>query len=141
SLKSDASQSNQDAFLRTTSLFRLEAFMDSTLVRGNLPPVRWSAVAAGVAFSLAIHVALGLFGAALGFAAQGNDSRALGLFAGVLALMTAFTAAFLGAVLAARLAAHTGAGAAELHALLVWCVAVVAGVLFLSGPLSGSALG
>lgn len=115
--------------------------MDTALVRGSLPQVRWSAVAAGVLFALAAHVCLGLFGAALGFAAQGAESRALGLLTGFWALISSFAASVLGASIACRMAGALETRAAFMHGLLVWCIGLVAGALFLSGTLAGSAMG
>jgi hypothetical protein len=115
--------------------------MQSQILRGILPPIRWSAVFVGVAFALAAHVSLGLFGAALGFAAQGNDSRVLGVLAGLWALMSAFAATLLGALTATRIAAAADDRTAWLHGVTVWCVALVTGALFLSGTLAGSAMG
>jgi hypothetical protein len=120
---------------------RSEVIMNTNLMRGALPPVRWSAVGAGVAFALAAHVCLGLFGAALGFASEAGDSRALGILAGLWALLSAFVASFLGAAVAARMAAGGDSRSALLHGALVWCVGLVAGALFLSGTLAGSAMG
>ena len=115
--------------------------MDAALVRGSLPQVRWSAVAAGVLFALAAHVCLGLFGAALGFAAQGEESRALGVAAGFWALISSFVASLIGASVACRMAAGLDSRSSFLHGLLVWCAGLVAGALFLSGTLAGSAMG
>jgi len=115
--------------------------MDTKIMRGTLPQVRWSAVLAGVAFALGVHVCLGLFGASLGFAAEGRDSRALGFATAAFALMSAFTSAFVGAAIAARLSASMDHRSAFLHGGLVWSVALVAGALFLSGTVAGSAMG
>jgi hypothetical protein len=115
--------------------------MDTALVRGGLPQVRWSAIAAGVVFALAAHVCLGLFGAALGFAAQGAESRALGIAAGFWALISSFLASLLGASIACRMADAFETRAAWLHGLLVWAGGLVLGALFLSGTLAGTAMG
>jgi len=115
--------------------------MNTSLMRGTLPEVRWSAVGAGVAFALAAHVCLGLFGAALGFASEAGDSRVLGVFAGLWALLSGFVASFLGAAVACRISAASDVRTAGLHGLLVWCVSLVVGALFLSGTLAGSAMG
>jgi hypothetical protein len=115
--------------------------MDTTLMRGVLPPVRWSAIAAGVAFALAAHVCLGLFGASLGFASESGDSRALGILAGLWALLSAFASSLIGAIVACRIAAAADGKASALHGLLVWCLGLVVGALFLSGTLAGTAMG
>jgi hypothetical protein len=105
-----------------------------------VPAPRWTAVAAGVSAALALHVCLGLFGAALGFTAESASSRALGAIAALWALGSAFIASCAGAILAARMVADDDR-TAMLHGLLVWCVALVLGALLLSGTVAGGAMG
>jgi len=103
--------------------------------------VRWSAVFAGVAVALAAHVCLGLFGAALGYGAEAHDSRALGIVAGLWAVMVAFTSSLMGAIVATRLVAAADGRAAWLHGTLVWSIGLIAGAVFLSSALAGTAMG
>jgi hypothetical protein len=115
-----------------------EVLMTTNLMRGRLPFVRWSAVFAGVAMALAVHVCLGLLGAAIGYSAEARDSRALGVLAGLWALMSASTASLLGAVVACRIAAAADNRTAWLHGGLVWSLGLVIGAVFLSGTLAAS---
>jgi hypothetical protein len=115
--------------------------MQTTLMRGSLPPVRWSAIASGVSLALALHVCLGLFGASLGFAAESANSRGLGILAALWALLSAFAASCIGAIFAVRLADASDERRALPHGILVWGIGLVIGVLFLSGTLAGSTLG
>src|SRR5262249_31006945 len=112
-----------------------------TLTRGSLLPVRWSAIAAGVVLSLALHVSLGLFGAALGFAAEAANSRGLGVLAAAWALASALTASCAGALFATRLAAAGEDARSWPHGVVVWAIALVLGVLLLSGTAAGNAMG
>jgi hypothetical protein len=109
-----------------------------TLWSGGLPPVRWSAVFAGAVIAVGVHVLLGLFGTALGLAAEPADSGGLGGFAALWSLLTPFAASLVGAWIAVRLAASPHVTGAHLHGLLVWALGVIAGAMFLTGP--GSAL-
>ncbi|HEX9240821.1 MAG TPA: hypothetical protein VF875_00125 [Anaeromyxobacter sp.] len=105
------------------------------------PRLHWGAVIAGVLLALAAHVVLGLIGAALGFAAGPSDSRTVGAAAAIWALVTPFVATLLGAWLACRMAeAEYDSRAAGLHGVLVWCIGLVAGALFLTGTMATGAL-
>jgi hypothetical protein len=115
--------------------------MTTNVMRGSLPSVRWSAVLAGVAMALAAQIVLGLVGAALGYAAEARDSRSLGIVAGSWSVMAAFTAALVGAIVTCRIVAASDHRTAWLHGSLVWCLGIVAGAVFLSGPLAGSLMG
>lgn len=115
--------------------------MSTNVMQGSLPQVRWSAVFAGATVAIAAHVCLGMFGAALGYGAEAHDSRAMGVLAGLWAVMTAFTASLMGAVVATRLAAGREDRSAWLHGTLVWCVALIVGAVLLTGVLTGSAMG
>jgi MFS family permease len=106
----------------------------------TFPRLHWGAIIAGVLLALAAHVVLGLVGAALGFAAEPADSEALGVGAAMWALVTPFVATLLGAWLACRLAAAHEDRSANLHGVLVWCVGLIAGALFLTGTMATGAM-
>ncbi len=105
-----------------------------------LPRLHWSAVIAGVFLALAAHVVLGLIGAALGFAAEPADSEALGAGAAFWGLVTPFVASLLGAWLAVRLSGEEDKVASNVHGILVWCIGLVAGAIFLTGTLATGAM-
>jgi hypothetical protein len=111
-----------------------------TAAGGLLRRVNWSAVIAGVALALAAHIVMGLIGAALGFAAEPTDSEALGAGAAFWALLTPFVASLLGAWLAVRLSGEREDFGAGVHGILVWCIGLVAGALFLTGTLASGAM-
>jgi hypothetical protein len=100
----------------------------------------WGAVLAGVLLALAAHIVLGLVGAAIGFAAAPADSKGLGASAGIWALLTPFVATLLGAWLACRLANAHDAAHGNLHGILVWCIGLIAGALFLTGTMASGAM-
>ena len=106
----------------------------------TFPRLHWGAVAAGVLLALAAHVVLGLIGATLGFAAAPADSTALGAAAAIWALLTPFVATLLGAWLACRMAAADDARSRSLHGVLVWCIGLIAGALFLAGTMATGAM-
>jgi hypothetical protein len=115
--------------------------MPTNVMRGSLPGVRWSAVFAGVAVALAAHVCLGLFGASIGYAAEARDSRALGAVGALFSFMVAFTATFMGAIVAARISAAADNRTALLHGSLVFCIALIAGAIFLTGTVAATTMG
>jgi hypothetical protein len=100
----------------------------------------WSAVIAGVLLAVAAHVVLGLVGAALGLAAAPAGSKGLGAGAGIWALLTPFVASLVGAWTACRLANATEEANGNLHGILVWCIGLIAGALFLTGTLASGAM-
>jgi hypothetical protein len=105
------------------------------------PRLHWSAVIAGVFLAIACHIVMGLAGAALGLAAEPADSQAVGAAAAIWALITPFVATLLGAWLACRLADTAGDDrSAYVHGILVWCIGLVAGALFLTGTLASGAM-
>jgi hypothetical protein len=107
----------------------------------TFPRLDWSAVIAGVFLAVAAHIVMGLVGAALGFAAEPADSQAAGAAAAIWALITPFVATLLGAWLACRMAgAHDDKRAANVHGILVWCIGLIAGALFLTGTLATGAM-
>jgi hypothetical protein len=108
--------------------------------RWAFPRLHWSAIFAGVALALASHIVLGLVGAALGFAAEPADSEGVGAAAAIWALLTPFVATLLGAWLAARMANGEDRRSASLHAILVWCIGLIAGALFLTGTAATGAM-
>jgi hypothetical protein len=111
-----------------------------TLTHGAWPRVKWGPVIAGVLCAIAIHIVLGLFGAAFGFAAQPADSKALGVGAGVWGLLTPLVASLAGAIVAVRLADERHEASSFLHGALVWAVGLIAGAVFLTGVLGSSAM-
>lgn len=108
------------------------------LMRGALPRVEWSAILVGVLLALALHVLFGLFGVAFGFAARPDKATDLAL-AAAWGLLVPFWSMLAGAVVAVRSSSSTTRRAAVLNALLVWCVALVAGAVLLSGSLAAGA--
>jgi hypothetical protein len=104
------------------------------------PRLHWSAVLAGVFVAIAGHIVLGLVGAALGLAAEPADSEGVGAAAAIWALVTPFVATLLGAWLACRMAGAADERAANVHGVLVWCIGLVAGALFLTGTLATGAM-
>jgi hypothetical protein len=100
----------------------------------------WTAVIAGALLAIAVHVVLGLVGAALGLAAAPSDSKALGAGAAAWAILTPFVASLLGAWLACRMSGAADKETAYLHGILVWCIGLVAGALFLTGTLASGAM-
>jgi hypothetical protein len=104
------------------------------------PRLHWSAVIAGVFLAIAAHIVMGLVGAAIGFAAEPSDSRGVGAAAAIWGLVTPFVATLLGAWLASRMAADDDRRSANVHGILVWCVGLVAGALFLTGTMAAGAV-
>lgn len=100
----------------------------------------WTAVIAGALLAIAVHVVLGLVGAALGLAASPSDSRALGAGAAAWALLTPFVATLLGAWLACRMCDARDATTAGIHGVLVWSIGLIAGAIFLTGTLASGAM-
>jgi hypothetical protein len=113
--------------------------MEATGLRA-LPRLSWGPVIAGVLLALATHVVLGLIGAAIGFAAQPADSAALGAAAAAWGLVTPFVATLLGAWLATRMAGAWDTAGANLHGVMVWCIGLLAGAIFLTGTLAAGAM-
>lgn len=114
----------------------------STEAAGNrfFARIHWSAVIAGVFFALGAHIVMGLIGAALGFAAEPADSEALGFGAAVWGLFTPFVATLIGAWIAIRLAGEQDKPSDYVHGILVWCIGLVAGALFLAGTAATGAM-
>lgn len=104
------------------------------------PRLAWAPIVAGVFLAVAAHVLLGLIGAALGLAAEPAGSKALGVLAGLWGLLTALVATLLGAWLACRLAALEDVTATNLHGVMVWCIGIIAGALFLTGTTATGAM-
>jgi hypothetical protein len=111
-----------------------------TLGHRALPRLSWGPVIAGVLLALAAHIVLGLIGAALGFAAAPADSKGVGAAAAIWALLTPFLATLAGAWLATRMAGHWDTAGANLHGIMVWCIGLIAGALFLTGTLASGAM-
>ncbi len=103
-----------------------------------LPNLRWGAIIAGVLCALAIEVTLGLFGVAIGFAARpAANTGAVGTLATVWGICVPLVACFFGGWLAVRLARTLSWFGALMHGLLVWCIGLIAGALFVSASLMG----
>jgi hypothetical protein len=102
--------------------------------------IHWGAVIAGVFLALGAHIVMGLIGAAIGFAAEPADSEALGIGAAIWALLTPFVATLVGAWLAIRLSGEEDRNAGYVHGVLVWCIGLVAGALFLTGTAATGAM-
>ncbi|BDG06171.1 hypothetical protein [Anaeromyxobacter oryzae] len=111
-----------------------------TLGHRALPRLSWGAVIAGVLLAIAAHIVLGLVGAALGFAAAPADSRGVGAAAAIWALVTPFVATLLGAWLACRMASEWDTAGSNLHGVMVWCIGLIAGAIFLTGTLASGAM-
>jgi MFS family permease len=102
--------------------------------------LHWSAVIAGVFLAIAAHIVMGLVGMAIGLAAEPADSTEMGAAAAIWALATPFVATLLGAWLACRMADAQDERSAYVHGILVWCIGLVAGALFLTGTLATGAM-
>jgi hypothetical protein len=113
----------------------------TSYVRGALPSVRWSSIISGALCAIAIHIVMGLFGTAMGFAASPADSRGLGGVAVLWAILTPLVATFIGAYVAVRLSGNMHKASNILHGVLVWCIGLIAGALFLSTVLTGAGSG
>jgi hypothetical protein len=113
--------------------------MDTAAGRA-FPRLHWGAVIAGVLLALAAHVVMGLIGVTLGFAAGATGSEATGAAAAIWGLVTPFVATLLGAWLACRMAAAEESRSASLHGVLVWCIGLIAGAIFLTGTLASGAM-
>ncbi len=107
---------------------------------GSWVRVHWSAVIAGALFALGVHIVMGLIGAALGFAAAPADSKGLGVGAAIWALITPFVATLCGAWLAIRLSGEPENASGYVHGILVWCIGLIAGALFLTGTAATGAM-
>ncbi len=115
--------------------------VESEVTGGRLfPRLHWGPVIAGVLLAISAHIVLGLVGAALGLAAEPAGSRGLGASAAIWALITPFVATLLGAWLACRMAAAGETRAATLHGILVWCIGLIAGAVFLTGTVASGAM-
>jgi hypothetical protein len=111
-----------------------------TMSKGGLPRIQWSPVVAGVLCAIAVHIVLGLFGAAFGFAAEPADSEGVGLAAGIWGLLVPLVASAIGAFICVRIAREADRAGSYLHGALVWCIGLIAGALFISGSLASGAM-
>src|SRR5512133_2222157 len=107
---------------------------------GEFVRVHWGAIIAGALLAIGAHIVMGLIGAALGLAAQPADSKALGVGAAIWALITPFVATLVGAWLAIRLSGEHENASGYVHGILVWCIGLIAGALFLSGTAATGAM-
>jgi hypothetical protein len=108
---------------------------------GGFPSrLHWGSIIAGALVALASHVVLGLVGAALGLAAEPADSRGVGAGAAIWGLLTPFVATLIGAWVAVRSADERSAASSNLHGVLVWCIGLLAGAIFLTGTLATGAM-
>ncbi len=107
---------------------------------GSWVRVHWGAVIAGALFALGVHIVLGLIGAALGLAAAPANSKGLGVGAAIWALVTPFVATLCGAWLAIRLSGERESASGYVHGILVWCIGLIAGALFLTGTAATGAM-
>jgi hypothetical protein len=96
-------------------------------------------VITGVLCALAAHIVLGLFGAAFGFAAA-PGGKELGVLAAIWGLVTPFVATLLGAWLAIRLSGELDRNTGYVNGILVWCIGLIAGALFLTGTAATGAM-
>lgn len=108
-------------------------------VRG-FPHLAWAPIVAGVFLAVAVHVVMGLIGTSLGLASEPSDSSSLAVLAGFWALLTPLVATWLGAWLACRLAAIEEVRSTNLHGVMVWCIGLIAGALFLTGTTASGAM-
>jgi hypothetical protein len=114
--------------------------METALLKGPLPRIRWAAVIAGALCALAIQIVLGLFGTAMGISASPADSNEVGVFAAIWSVLTPAIASLVGAYVATRVASAIHPAGTYLHGVLVWCIGLIAGALFLTGILAGGAI-
>ncbi|HYZ90092.1 MAG TPA: hypothetical protein VE620_12410 [Myxococcales bacterium] len=115
--------------------------MESTILTGPLPRIRWAPVIAGALCALAIQIVLGLFGTAMGISAGPSGSNEIGILGAIWSILTPAFASLVGAHVATRLASALHPAGAYLHGVLVWCIGLIAGAVFLTGVLTGGAIG
>lgn len=101
--------------------------------------LRWTPVIGGALCALAFYVVLGLFSASLGWNAMrvvngGGASRFFAVLIGV--FLAPIVAGVAGGFVATRLAGVTHERSAMIYGLLAWCLALIVGVTFISGPFS-----
>jgi hypothetical protein len=116
-----------------------QAASEGTEVRA-FARLAWGPIIAGVLLALAANVVLGLVGGALGLAAEPGAGRGLGVLAAFWGLLSPFVATLLGAWLACRLAGRADEAGTNLHGVMVWCIGLVAGALFLAGTGASGAM-
>jgi hypothetical protein len=111
---------------------------------------RWTPVIAGALCAVAASIVLGLFSTALGWASldaatdaarTGGNADSASKFLSVLvgAFLAPITAGLLGGLVAARLSGVAGERMSIFHGMLAWCLALIVGILFVGGPLTGRA--
>lgn len=108
--------------------------VNDNVTQGQLPHLHWGAVAVGALCALAIHLVLGLFSSAFGFAAVPADSNALGIIAVVWSLLVPFIALSIGALISVRILGAVERKSAFLHGAVVWSMVVI-GATLIAGPL------
>lgn len=112
--------------------------MEASIKRGALERVSWNAIITGFFCSIAVQIALGLFGAALAVL-----GRTVGVGWGVLGVLwglaVSIAAGFVGAYVAVRVARAASMTSAELHGALVWCLSLVAAFALLGLTMPGLA--
>ncbi len=112
--------------------------MDESIKRGALDRVSWSAIITGFFCTLAVQIALGLFGAALGVLGR-TVGVGWGVAGALWGLGVAILAGFIGAYVAVRIARAGSTTGAELHGALVWCLGVIAALALLGMSVPGIA--
>ena len=110
------------------------------LSHGALPRIQWSPVIAGVLCALAVHIVLGLFGAAFGFAVDAAESTGVGVAAGIWAMLVPLVAFAIGAFVCVRIAREVEPAGTYLHGAMVWCIGLIAGAVFLSTTIASGAM-
>jgi hypothetical protein len=105
---------------------------ETLLVDRRQPSLRWSAVLAGVACSIAFWILLQLLGVGLGLASTDVDDvrslRGAGIGATLWSLVTPLIAMFLGGMVAGKLAQTVDRKLAGTHALVMWALTSILGL-------------
>jgi hypothetical protein len=123
----------------------MTTFSRETIIDRRQPQMRWSAVFAGSVLAIALWVLLQMLGMGLGLAAidtdDGGNIRAIGIGAGIWALLVPLIAMFVGGLFAGRLAATRDARVGAMHGCVLWAVTSAIGVFAVISIISTLASG
>ena len=93
--------------------------------------MRWGALIAGLLIALGVDIGLGLVGFGLGLGS--TATRGLVAAATLWWALTPLVATFVGAMVAVRIAGAVHPAAAQLHGVLLWSLALIAGAIVVTG--------
>ncbi|HTR51727.1 MAG TPA: hypothetical protein VMJ10_13520 [Kofleriaceae bacterium] len=116
-----------------------------TIIDRKQPLLRWSAVFAGTAISIALWVLLQMLGMGVGFAAINLDDagslRDLGIGTTAWTCIAPMIAMFIGGLIAGRLAGTHERGIGAVHGFVVWALTSMLGIGAMLGLVSALAEG